>query len=113
MTTTRAVKRLKRVDHSKRTHSRQAARHSRNSQRAEDAVQRIKTAIAQLKAAAQFPPGANARANAITRLAKCSNQTLHKHKDLWHPDYVKEQAVAQSSTLQSQASLLPVQQQQE
>jgi hypothetical protein len=52
-----------------------------------DAEQRIKTAIATLQATDQFPTGATARADAIIAIARCSNQTLHKHKELWHPDH--------------------------
>ncbi len=60
-----------------------------------DAAQRIKTAIATLQATDEFPTGATARAAAIIAMARCSNQTLHKHKALWHPDH----AVSRVGTL--------------
>lgn len=51
------------------------------------AEQRIKDAIATLQTANHFPNGTTARADAIIAIARCSKQTLNKHKTLWHPDY--------------------------
>ncbi len=60
-----------------------------NQQLALDAAQRIKAAIATLQATNRLPTGTAARADAIIALARCSNQTLHKYKALWHPEHIK------------------------
>jgi len=61
-----------------------------NQQLALDAAQRIQAAIATLQADGIFPSGATARAEAIIAIARCSNQTLHKYKTLWHPDSTEQ-----------------------
>ncbi|MBD2033897.1 hypothetical protein H6F76_02365 [Leptolyngbya sp. FACHB-321] len=52
-----------------------------------DAARRIQAAITQLNATDNFPTGTTARADAIVAIARCSKQTLNKHKELWHPDH--------------------------
>jgi hypothetical protein len=56
-----------------------------NQVRALDAERRIQDAIVTLQAANNLPTGATARADAIVAIARCSKQTLQKHRHLWHP----------------------------
>jgi hypothetical protein len=81
-----------------------------NQQLALDAETRIKGAIATLQTGGNFPTGATARAEAIIAIARCSNQTLHKYKALWHPDYTETGVVArlEDVTALSKAVLSPL-----
>ena len=57
-----------------------------NQQRADDARARIQAAVEQLEAAHSLPNGVRQRMAALAQTAKCSNQTLQKVKELWHPN---------------------------
>lgn len=79
-----------------------------NQQLALDAARRIKEAIATLQATGNFLTGATARADAIVVIARCSKQTLNKHKGLWHPAEPTERSVltlAEPVTAPSETSL--------
>jgi hypothetical protein len=56
-----------------------------NRQQSEDAQNRIKAAYAELEQAGELPEQITARASAIARVARVSQQTLYKHLSLWHP----------------------------
>jgi hypothetical protein len=80
-----------------------------NQQQALDAKRRIKAAIATLQAANNLPTGVTARADAIVGIARCSKQTLNKHKALWHPAEPNETTVltlVEPATAPSESTLL-------
>jgi hypothetical protein len=80
-----------------------------NQRQALDAEQRIKAAIATLQASNNFPTGVTARADAIIDIARCSKQTLNKHKALWHPAESVESTVLtliEPETAPSETTLL-------
>jgi hypothetical protein len=80
-----------------------------NQWQALDAEQRIKDAIATLQATNNLPLGVTARANAIIGIARCSKQTLNKHKALWHPAGSVESTVltlVEPETAPSESTLL-------
>lgn len=56
----------------------------------EAAQNRIKTAVLELKRVGKLPPGITARAQAIAKLAHCSQKTLYRrsNKELWHPHHL-------------------------
>jgi hypothetical protein len=56
-----------------------------NRQQSEDAQNRIRAAYAELEQAGELPKQITARATAIARVARVSQQTLYKHLSLWHP----------------------------
>jgi hypothetical protein len=56
-----------------------------NRQQSEDAQNRIRAAYAELEQAGELPEQITARATAIARVARVSQQTLYKHLSLWHP----------------------------
>jgi hypothetical protein len=60
---------------------------SHNQQQSEDAQNRIRTAYSDLEQAGDLPEQITARATAIARRAKVSQQTLYKHLSLWHPHH--------------------------
>jgi len=62
-----------------------------NQRRAAEARNRIQQAVETLTTAATLPTGVRDRMAALSLAAKCSNQTLNKHKALWHPDYSSTQ----------------------
>lgn len=56
----------------------------------EAAQNRIKNAVLELKRVGKLPPGITARAQAISKLAHCSQKTLYRrsNKELWHPHHL-------------------------
>ena len=60
-----------------------------NQQQSEDAQSRIKAAYDQLEQTGELPEQITARAKAIARVARVSQQTLYKHRSLWHPNYLQ------------------------
>jgi hypothetical protein len=60
-----------------------------NRQQSEDAQSRIKAAYTELEQTGELPEQITARATAIARLAKVSQQTLYKYPGLWHPLHVQ------------------------
>ncbi|MBE9157081.1 hypothetical protein IQ265_09615 [Nodosilinea sp. LEGE 06152] len=65
-----------------------------NQRQTEDAQNRIRTAYVELEQAGELPEQITARAQAIARGAKVSQQTLYKHLSLWHPKH-QEGVIAQ------------------
>lgn len=64
----------------------------------EAAQTRIKKAVLELKRVDKFPPGITARAQAISKLAHCSQKTLYRrsNKELWHPHHLVEETPQKS-----------------
>jgi hypothetical protein len=60
-----------------------------NRQQAEEAQSRIKAAFDQLEQTGELPEQITARARAIAQVARVSQQTLYKHRSLWHPNYLQ------------------------
>lgn len=58
-----------------------------NEEQREAARERIRSALVDLCRHNALPDGKTARATAL-RAYKVSQDTLYKHKDLWHPDYI-------------------------
>jgi hypothetical protein len=69
-------------------------------QKLEDARERIRRAIAQLLESRSLLIGATARFKALTQ-SGIGGETLYKHKDLWHPEYLSSSAEADSKSAQS------------
>jgi hypothetical protein len=81
-----------------------------NRQQADDAQNRIRAAYADLEQSGELPGQIAARASALARLAKVSQQTLYKYLSLWHPYHqlgVIDQVTSLSEPQQPQAEELP------
>ncbi len=61
-----------------------------NERQEEDARQRIRDAIATLCQQNQLPEGITKRFKLLCVTARMSGDTLYKHRDLWHPEYLSE-----------------------
>ncbi|MGG6242856.1 hypothetical protein ACQ4N7_30030 [Nodosilinea sp. AN01ver1] len=68
-----------------------------NQRQTEDAQYRIRAAYAELEQTGELPEQITARAIALARTAKVSQQTLYKHLSLWHPKH-QEGVTAQSAS---------------
>jgi hypothetical protein len=64
-----------------------------NLEKQDDAQNRITQAIRELLEDGKFPSIVRERAIAICEKARCSQQTLYKYKDLWHPDWLSEEKI--------------------
>ncbi|NEQ32384.1 MAG: hypothetical protein F6K04_15510 [Leptolyngbya sp. SIO4C5] len=60
-----------------------------NQQRAEDARDRITQAIESLRQLGTLPSKIRELTQRIAQTARCSLQTVYKHRSLWHPDHTQ------------------------